>query len=100
MPINISPENVTGIVDLVRFADSATGNLIGLFILMLTFIMCYVAFSDREQGVTLAVSSWLTFIVSVFLSVIGLIDPNLVVVMVVITMGASLLTFQKRRGEY
>lgn len=86
--------------DLVRVGGYPNGEpFFGLLTLFAIYVIIFVALKDRDTEAAFAVSTYLTFIVSLLLSAIGILSSSFVLMMVVVTAVSTIfLVFRKQKS--
>ncbi len=98
MLFNIS-ENMTTIVDVFNLANSFTGNILGLLIFIVIVGGLFFITSSFGAMSQLVSGGFVASLLSVMLSVMGLLNPAIAVVVSIITVGALIgLVIRKEGG--
>lgn len=69
------PENITNIVDIMTYSNTATGGGLGYVILFIITAVTYLAMLDHPPKEVFPAVMFVGFVTSIFLSVLTLVDP-------------------------
>ena len=92
------PYNVTSFQDLLIYNNTVTNNMFGLSILVIVFFISFFTMLKFGSKVSFASSMWLTTVVSVFLWILQLVNPDIMVVLTVITALSTVFLFRTREN--
>jgi hypothetical protein len=96
------PTNITGINELVLFANNLTNGFLGIGILLSTFIITF-AISSVSGSIErpLGISSFLTFLASLILYAMGIIQQGtLTTVLILFCFSVAYIWFSSSRNNY
>lgn len=94
MTIFAPPSNVTGIVDVFSYGNTVTGGLFGIALLLIVFVVSFVALKVYPTEKAMAASSFTTALTSYMLSAVSLV-PNYAVLITTIMVIASVFLLWK-----
>ena len=88
--------NSTGIIDILRYTNVVTDNHFGELLMLSIFVMTYITMVRFGVERALTVSAFLTAVISYFLSIFGLINPQLIAIPTILVI-ISVLFLNKER---
>lgn len=94
MPFD-APTNVTNFVTWMQYNNTVTDNMFGIGILVMLFIVVFIAFKQYETEQAFASACFISLIASIMLRVVGLVGSNVVLVFVILSAISAVLLYLK-----
>ena len=69
------PENVSSIIDIVTYSNTATGGYLGYVLLFIITVVTYLAMLDHPPRDVFPAVMFVGFVTSIFLSILNLVNP-------------------------
>ena len=93
--------NVTGFPGMMEYNNTVTDGMFGLWIIIGVWMVMFLATANRPKPVSLTFASFVTLVVSVLLSGLGIVSGDIVVVMAILSVAAfGYLTVQSKNNPY
>jgi len=93
--------NVTTFPGIMEYNNEVTGGMFSLWAIIAVWMIMFLATSNRPKPVALMFASFVTCVVTVLLSTIGLVSSDVVVIVAIITVGSfAYLTMQSKDSPY
>jgi len=93
------PDNMTGFVEFLQYTNYLTGNLIGLGILLVIYIVSFIATKAYPSDRSIIFSAFFGTIVAILLRFLDLIGDVLLTVSILILAGALWYLYNERGSE-
>jgi len=90
--------NITNYTSMVGYAQTVTSGMFGIFLVIMIYVITFVITSRRMvPGVSFVIASYFTLMMSVMLRIMNLVNDQLVLLLIVLTVGSTIaLTLYKR----
>lgn len=82
--------NQTRFYDLFTFANTATGGIFGYLLILMIWVISYFSMKQYTDNRAFAFSTFITTIMAIMLSVIGIVNSQTVIICVIMT-GLSII---------
>jgi hypothetical protein len=79
------PENISRVGEFLRWENSVTNNWMGNVLVLVVFVVFFIAMKNYPTKSALAMSSFISMIISVFLYTLGMVHPLIVLATILIT---------------
>lgn len=80
--------NVTDFPGLMEYNNTVTDGMFGLWIIIAVWMVMFLSTANRPKPVSLTFASFVACVVTVLLSLIGLVSGDVVAIMTIITVGS------------
>lgn len=89
------PTNLTGIVPVATYVNAVTGNWFWSLACVTAFIIIFfgLLLVRSKVGIALLNAGWITTILAALLWVIGLVEPNVMLIMIFIAVAGGLISY-------
>lgn len=85
----------------MEYNNTVTDGMFGLWIIIGVWMVMFLATANRPKPVSLTFASFVTCVVTVLLSALGIVSGDVVVVMAILTIGSfAYLTVQSKNNPY
>jgi len=92
--------NVTDFPGLMEYNNMVTDGMFSLWIILGVWMVMFLATANRPKPVALTFASFVTCVITVLLSVLGLVSGDVVAVMAIITVGSFAYLTLQPKGPY
>lgn len=104
MPINASNltfphPNATSLVDFLTYGNTVTNDFFGIGILIAIFFVVFVAGKNYPTTTAFSASVMITTLASVLMALLGLVSPNIIIMLAVATIVSIFFIVSKEGTE-
>ena len=93
--------NITSPTDLFNYANIVTNNWFGLMLIISIFIILFISFKSYETEKAFSATTFISTIIALLLSLMGILSPEYVIIMIVLTaISVILLFFRPERQRF
>lgn len=90
--------NVTNYTGMLNYANEVTGFMFGNFLVFAIFIVAFISLRNYPTGKAFAVSSYITFVLSMLLTILGLTAAYMPVFFFVFSLVGAAFIWKKERS--
>jgi len=91
--------NLTGFVDIINYANVATGYIVGDTLLIGVFVVTFLALKNYPTERAFTTASFLTFLSAVMLSILGLAGEKQIILSTIAFLAATFMMYYNSRGQ-
>ena len=98
MPSFPTPENVTDVISLFGYSNTLTSNVFSGIMLFVVWLVIFISLKQWQSESALTASTFITFILSVFMLAGGLVGDWVVIMTLIAMLASAFLSFFRRES--